>query len=234
MPACGQAVGCGVCDTPELWCGAAGLCARVRACAGAAESLYIHTYPPPANSCTTHPYPRAPSSPITNTNKPMLWETTSNHTPLPGLMETTRTSKATQQKKAETPKTKPCYSPTVSWQTGACYSTIPKPPSPPHRGQIPLLRFPIPASTHRSTEKGAGPVNRGNGHTGSLLANNRQSMAHPTHPRPKNIPSTTTSSSWVGFLKHPTLQIHEIRKALLIPIYSNGITQTLCDSMYHI
>jgi len=35
-----------VCDTPELWCGAAGLCARVRACAGAAESLhtYIHTY----------------------------------------------------------------------------------------------------------------------------------------------------------------------------------------------
>jgi len=42
MPACGQAVGCGVCDTPELWCGAAGLCARVRACAGAAESL--HTY----------------------------------------------------------------------------------------------------------------------------------------------------------------------------------------------
>ena len=33
---------CGVCDTPELWCGAAGLCARVCACAGAAESL--HTY----------------------------------------------------------------------------------------------------------------------------------------------------------------------------------------------
>jgi len=33
-------------DTPELWRGAAGLCARVRACAGAAESLhiYIHTY----------------------------------------------------------------------------------------------------------------------------------------------------------------------------------------------
>jgi len=42
MPACGQAVKCGVCDTPELWCGAAGLCARVRACAGAAESF--HTY----------------------------------------------------------------------------------------------------------------------------------------------------------------------------------------------
>jgi len=36
-------VECGVCDTPELWRGAAGLCARVRACAGAAES-YIHTY----------------------------------------------------------------------------------------------------------------------------------------------------------------------------------------------
>jgi len=49
MPACGQAVGCGVCDTPELWRGArgaAGLCARVRACANAAESLhtYIHMY----------------------------------------------------------------------------------------------------------------------------------------------------------------------------------------------
>jgi len=35
-------------------------------------------------------------------------------------------------------------------------------------------------------------------------------------------------------LKHPTLKIHEIRKALLIPIYSHGITQTLRDSMYHI
>ena len=33
---------CGVCDTPGLWRGAAGLCARVRAWAGAAESL--HTY----------------------------------------------------------------------------------------------------------------------------------------------------------------------------------------------
>jgi len=45
MPACRQAVGCGVCDTPELWRGAAGLYARVRACAGAAESLrtYINT-----------------------------------------------------------------------------------------------------------------------------------------------------------------------------------------------
>ena len=39
-----QAVGCGVCDTPELWCGAAGLCARVRACAGAAESLHTYTH----------------------------------------------------------------------------------------------------------------------------------------------------------------------------------------------
>ena len=35
-------MGCGVCDTPELWRGVAGLCARVRACAGTAESL--HTY----------------------------------------------------------------------------------------------------------------------------------------------------------------------------------------------
>jgi len=33
---------CSVCDTPELWRGAAGLCARVRACAGAAESLHVH------------------------------------------------------------------------------------------------------------------------------------------------------------------------------------------------
>jgi len=46
MPACGQAVGCGVCDTPELWRGAAGLCTRVRACAGAAESLHIYIAPP--------------------------------------------------------------------------------------------------------------------------------------------------------------------------------------------
>jgi len=44
LPACGQAVGCGVCDTPELWCGAAGLCARVHACAGAAESLHTYMY----------------------------------------------------------------------------------------------------------------------------------------------------------------------------------------------
>ena len=33
------------CDTPDLWRGAAGLCARVHACADAAESLhtYIHS-----------------------------------------------------------------------------------------------------------------------------------------------------------------------------------------------
>jgi len=39
-------VGCGGCDTPELWRGAAGLCARVRvrACAGAAESLRTYIY----------------------------------------------------------------------------------------------------------------------------------------------------------------------------------------------
>jgi len=40
IPSCGQAVKCGVCNTPELWRGAAGLCARARACAGAAESLH--------------------------------------------------------------------------------------------------------------------------------------------------------------------------------------------------
>jgi len=44
MPACGQAVGCGVCDTPELWHGAAGLCARVRARVLVPPNLYIHTY----------------------------------------------------------------------------------------------------------------------------------------------------------------------------------------------
>jgi len=44
MPACGQAVGCGVCDTRELWHDAAGLCARVRACAGAAESVRTYIY----------------------------------------------------------------------------------------------------------------------------------------------------------------------------------------------
>ena len=38
---CLRTMECGVCDTPELWRGAAGLCARVRACAGAAESLHI-------------------------------------------------------------------------------------------------------------------------------------------------------------------------------------------------
>jgi len=52
MPACGQAVGCGVCDTPELWRGAVGLCARVRACAGAAESL--HTYIHGSNAQGVH------------------------------------------------------------------------------------------------------------------------------------------------------------------------------------
>jgi len=49
-------VRCGVCDTPELWLGAAGLCARVRACAGAAEYLhtYIHTYRIVAKACHLH------------------------------------------------------------------------------------------------------------------------------------------------------------------------------------
>ena len=45
-------MGCGVCDARRssgVACGAAGLCARVRACAGAAEvlvppNLYIHTH----------------------------------------------------------------------------------------------------------------------------------------------------------------------------------------------
>jgi len=44
MPACGQAVGCGVYDTPELWRGTAGLCARVRVCDSAAEYLHIYIH----------------------------------------------------------------------------------------------------------------------------------------------------------------------------------------------
>jgi len=55
MPACGQAVGCGVCDMPELWRGAAGLCARVRACAGAAESLHTYIYVPQVPSTPRNP-----------------------------------------------------------------------------------------------------------------------------------------------------------------------------------
>jgi len=43
MPACEQAVGCGVCDTPELWCGAAGLCACTRVCWYRRIFTYIHT-----------------------------------------------------------------------------------------------------------------------------------------------------------------------------------------------
>jgi len=49
MPAsadCGHAVGCGVCDTPVLWRGAAGLCVRVRACGAVVPPtlyIYIHT-----------------------------------------------------------------------------------------------------------------------------------------------------------------------------------------------
>jgi len=44
IPACGQAVGCGVSDTPELWRGAAGLCLRICECAGAAEFLHIYVH----------------------------------------------------------------------------------------------------------------------------------------------------------------------------------------------
>jgi len=46
-------VGCGVCDTPELWRGAVGLCARARACAGAAESLHT-CIPLPIPIATEH------------------------------------------------------------------------------------------------------------------------------------------------------------------------------------
>jgi len=49
-------VGCGVCDMPELWRGAAaGLCARVRACVLVPPNLYIHTY---RNACGLAEYVR--------------------------------------------------------------------------------------------------------------------------------------------------------------------------------
>jgi len=44
MPACGQAVGCGICDTPELWRGAAGLRAHVHARVLVPPNLCLHTY----------------------------------------------------------------------------------------------------------------------------------------------------------------------------------------------
>jgi len=47
MPACGQAVGCGVCDMPELWRGAAGrgpVCACTRVCVLVPPNLYIHIH----------------------------------------------------------------------------------------------------------------------------------------------------------------------------------------------
>jgi len=48
-------VGCGVCDTPELWCGAAGLWLRVYARVLVPPNLYIHTYiPPPHIVLFTH------------------------------------------------------------------------------------------------------------------------------------------------------------------------------------
>ena len=55
---------------------------------------------------------------------------------------------------------------------------------------------------------------------------------------PTHIPSTTTSNSWVSFLKHPTFKIHEIRKDLLIYPYIPTRDETLRfyvrDSMYHV
>jgi len=46
---------------PELWRGAAGLCARVRACTGAAESL--HTYMHTCDPKRTPPNPTTPAPP---------------------------------------------------------------------------------------------------------------------------------------------------------------------------
>ena len=159
-----------------------------------------------------------------------------NHTPLPGLIETTRTSTATQQKRAETPKKKPYYSQTVSWQTGVCYSysMIPKLPSPPHRGQTPPSAFQyLPAPTDRQRKAQVPSIAEMDIQALYWQIIGSQWLI-PRTLDPTHIPFTTTSSSWVSLLKHPTLKIHEIRKAFLIPVYSYGITQTLRDSMYHV
>jgi len=47
VPVCGQAVECGVCDTPELWHGAVGLCARVLV----PLNIHMHTYIQISGSC---------------------------------------------------------------------------------------------------------------------------------------------------------------------------------------
>jgi len=57
---------CGVCNTPELWRGAAGLCARVCvcACAGPAESVHtyhIHTYTSAVFPLITYPVTPVPA-----------------------------------------------------------------------------------------------------------------------------------------------------------------------------
>jgi exonuclease III len=58
------------------------------------------------------------------------------------------------------------------------------------------------------------------------------------HPQrtldPQHVRTTTTSSSWTHLLKDPTLKIHEVRKALLKPLHSLGITQELRDYTYRV
>jgi len=57
----------------------------------------------------------------------------------------------------------------------------------------------------------------------------------PRTLNPTHVPSTSTSSSWVSFLKHPIhskFKIHEIRKALLIPIYHISYIPTGSPGLY--
>ena len=173
-----------------------------------------------------------------NANKPMYGRLHENHTPLPGLMETTRTSKATQQKRAETPKTKPYYSQTVSWQTGNWCLLLDdtKTTQPTPQGSDPSAFQYLPAPTDRQRKAQVPSI--AEMHIQALywqiIGSQWIIIPSTLDPTPTHISSTATSSSWVSFLKHPTLKIHEIRKTLLIPIYSHGITQTLHDSMYHV
>ena len=117
-----------------------------------------------------------------------VWETTrKSHAPprCDGDNQNQQSHSAEDEERAETPKTNPYYSPTVSWQTGACYSMIPKPPSPPHRqGSDPSAFQYLPAPTDRQRQAQVPSIAEMDIQALALLANNRQSMAHPTHPRP--------------------------------------------------
>jgi len=201
---------------------------------------------PPANSYTTrHPYPHAPSSPITNTNKPMYGKLRENHTPLPGLMEATRTSKATQQTAEDDGNAQRRKQNHILLTNGigivANWCLLlddTKTTQPTPQGSDPSAFQYLPAPTDRQRKAQVPSIAEMDIQIQALYWKIIGSQwLIPRTLDPTHIPSTTTSSSWVGLLKHPTrLKIHEIRKARPphIPIYSHGITQTLRDSMYHV